>query len=80
MNTDTGNFDASELSSRKLWQLVTTETEEQVSADQLGAAQLGAAQLSAAQLREAIEELAARRHYLDELQRLGKLGSLPQDS
>ncbi len=63
MNTDTGTFNASELSSRKLWQLINTGAE---------------AQVSAAELREAIEELAARRHYLEELQRLGKLGGLPQ--
>ena len=60
MDTKATLFDASELCSRKLWQLVTTENAEQVSEDQL---------------REAVAELAERRHYLNELQRLGKLDS-----
>ena len=58
MDTKARIFNASELCSRKLWQLVTTETTEQVSEDQL---------------REAVAELAERRYYLTELQRLGKL-------
>ena len=56
MNTE--KFNARELCSRKLWQIVSTETDEQV---------------SARELREAIAELAARRHYLEQLQQIGKL-------
>lgn len=55
---NTVNFNPRELCSRKLWQLVSTETAEQV---------------SARELQEAIAELAARRHYLQQLQQLGKL-------
>lgn len=58
MNIETIHFDASELCSRKLWQLVNTPAERDI---------------SEAELREAIAELAARRHYLEELQRIGKL-------
>ena len=56
MNTE--KFNPRELCSRKLWQLVSTETDEQV---------------SARELQEAIAELAARRHYLDQLQQIGAL-------
>ena len=56
MNTQ--QFNPSELCSRKLWQLVNAETEEQV---------------GDRQLREAIAELATRRHYLDQLQQIGAL-------
>ena len=50
------NFNAHELCSRKLWQIINTENND--SAD--------------ANLRAAVEELAARRHYLAELSDLGK--------
>jgi hypothetical protein len=64
MTVETLRFKASELCSRKLWQMVNTETE------------LG---FSASQLEEAVAELAARRHYLTELQEMGKLGvDLPE--
>jgi hypothetical protein len=56
MNTE--KFNPRELCSRKLWQLVSTETDEQV---------------SARELQEAVAELAARRHYLDQLQQIGAL-------
>jgi hypothetical protein len=56
MNTQ--QFNPSELCSRKLWQPVNAETEEQV---------------GDRQLREAIAELATRRHYLDQLQQIGAL-------
>ena len=59
MTLQTSSFDASELCSRKLWQLVNDEAEARMSRDQLQAA---------------IEELASRRHYLAELSRMGKLG------
>ena len=48
-----------ELCSRKLWQLVS-------------AADGG--NTSAAELAEAVAELAERRHYLEQLRELGKLG------
>ena len=51
-------FSAQALCSRKLWELVTTNPEESV---------------GEAQLREAVAELELRRHYLSELQQLGKL-------
>lgn len=52
-------FNASELCSRKLWQLVNSTTEQSV---------------EASELQQAVNELAARRHYLAELSRMGKLG------
>lgn len=55
--TDT-EFKASELCSRKLWQLVN---------------QSRGGSLGEVELREAIAELAARRHYLRELEDLGRL-------
>jgi len=57
---NTLKFDPRELCSRKLWQLVSTETDEQV---------------SERELREAIAELANRRHYLEQLQQIGPLES-----
>lgn len=51
-------FDPRELCSRKLWQLVSTESEEQVGEKEL---------------RQAVAELAARRHYLEQLQQMGVL-------
>ena len=59
MTVETLRFNASELCSRKLWQLINTH-------DGSG--------MSAGQLEEAIAELADRRHYLTELEQLGKLG------
>lgn len=58
MTIQLNEFDASELCSRKLWQLVSSEKEAPVSGDQL---------------QQAIEELTIRRHYLAELSRMGKL-------
>ncbi|MCB1841432.1 MAG: hypothetical protein KDI09_00585 [Halioglobus sp.] len=60
---DTTKFIASELSSRKLWQLVEAPD---------------AANITERQLSEAIAELARRRHYLQDLQELGKLGRQPK--
>ncbi len=51
-------FNPTELCSRKLWQLVSTETDEQV---------------SERELKDAIAELAKRRHYLEQLQQIGAL-------
>ena len=55
---NTVKFNPRELCSRKLWQLVSTESGKQVDADEL---------------QEAVAELATRRHYLDQLQRIGIL-------
>jgi hypothetical protein len=55
---NTIKFNPSELCSRKLWQLVSTETDEQV---------------GERELREAIAELATRRHYLEQLQQIGAI-------
>lgn len=55
---NTLKFNPSELCSRKLWELVSAETDEQV---------------SARELKEAIAELATRRHYLEKLQELGAI-------
>lgn len=52
------DFNASELCSRKLWQIVT---------------ETGDDAASEAELQAAIEELTTRRDYLAELSRLGKL-------
>jgi len=54
---DTQTFKMHEFSSRKLWEIVSTK-DKQSSEDELLAA---------------IRELAQRRHYLNELQQLGKL-------
>lgn len=51
-------FNPRELSSRKLWQLVNTPADEDVSEKEL---------------REAVAELATRRHYLAKLQQIGKI-------
>lgn len=56
---DTVKFNPQELCSRKLWQLVSTETDEQV---------------GERELREAVAELANRRHYLAQLQQIGAIG------
>ena len=58
---NTARINANELCSRKLWQLVNTPAEEPISESELS---------------EVIAELARRRHYLEELQELGKLGDL----
>ncbi len=58
MTLATKQFKASELCSRKLWQLVNDET---------------GAVMTAGELEQAIEELASRRHYLAELMQIGKL-------
>lgn len=59
---NTVKFDPSELCSRKLWELVSTETDEQV---------------GERELKEAIAELATRRHYLEKLQQLGAIEDNP---
>lgn len=62
MNTN-NTFDPRELSSRKLWQLVDTASQKR-EGERVGEREL----------REAIAELATRRHYLSRLQAIGKLG------
>jgi hypothetical protein len=57
---ETTRINASELCSRKLWQLVNAQTGEDISDTELS---------------EAIAELSRRRHYLQELQEMGKLGN-----
>ena len=54
----TSRFNAQELCSRKLWELVKSEPEQQQ-------------QINEAELKEAIQELAQRRHYLAELTEIG---------
>ncbi|MFT5482299.1 MAG: hypothetical protein ACI9GW_000948 [Halieaceae bacterium] len=56
MNRLASQFNASELSSRKLWELVSG-IDEQIPAR--------------TELEEAVQELAERRHYLNELQQIG---------
>ena len=58
MNMNIVEFNAQELCSRKLWQLVNTPTPKEIGENEL---------------KEAIEELASRRQYMEELQRIGKL-------
>tara|TARA_R110002110_G_scaffold91264_2_gene237491 strand:+ start:110928 stop:111119 length:192 start_codon:yes stop_codon:yes gene_type:complete len=55
---NTTEFKPQELCSRKLWQLVTTREQQE---------------FNERELREAIAELAARRRYLAELRKMGKL-------
>lgn len=55
---NTLNFNPRELCSRKLWQIVRAETREQV---------------NERELKEAIAELAKRRHYLEQLQQIGAI-------
>jgi len=55
-------FNAQELCSRKLWEIVNTAP---------GTAQ----DINESELRDAINELAERRHYLAELTEIGKAGS-----
>jgi U3 small nucleolar RNA-associated protein 14 len=57
-NMNTTTFNAQELCSRKLWQMVNTTSSKNVSDNEL---------------RAAIEELATRRRYLEELAEIGKL-------
>jgi hypothetical protein len=56
---ETTRFNARELCSRKLWQLVTTREADKV---------------NDIELQAAINELATRRRYLAELREIGKLG------
>ena len=55
---NTARFNAQELCSRKLWQLVNTPTNEEISTNEL---------------TEAIAELSRRRHYLEKMQETDKL-------
>ena len=55
---ETTRFNARELCSRKLWQLVTTRE---------------ASEVNDLELQAAINELATRRRYLAELREIGKL-------
>jgi hypothetical protein len=57
MTVDNTPFNASELCSRKLWQIISTPESETGACD----------------LRAAVAELAARRHYLEELEEIGQL-------
>lgn len=56
---DNRTFNASELCSRKLWQMVN-RTE--------------GSDVATSELQKAISELTTRKHYLAELARIGKLG------
>ena len=56
---NTVKFNPQELCSRKLWQLVNMPDKVSISDHELS---------------EAVAELARRRHYLEELQEIGKLG------
>lgn len=59
MTTNNNHFNPGELCSRKLWQLVANERDQSIGRQAL---------------QKAIDELAERRHYLAELERIGKLG------
>lgn len=59
MTMNTTSFNPRELCSRKLWQLVSM-TEDK-------------AKVSEQELQQAVTELATRRHYLAQLQQIGKL-------
>ena len=61
---ETVKFNAEELCSRKLWQLLNTETDKNINDNELS---------------EVIAELAKRRHYLEELQEIGKLSQYSPD-
>lgn len=54
-------FNPQELCSRKLWDLVSTEQQQQ--------------NIDEADLLDAVKELAERSHYLAELTKIGKLGN-----
>ena len=58
---ETVKFNPEELCSRKLWQLLSTETDESSNDTDLS---------------EVIAELAKRRHYLEKLQDTGKLSQI----
>ena len=58
------DFNAGELCSRKLWQIVTDPKAERA---------------GKAELEAAVAELSARRHYLNELVTLGKLDARPTE-
>lgn len=60
MTLATKQFNARELCSRKLWQLVSEEDTQAI---------------SSRELEQAVKELASRRHYLAELAQIGKLES-----
>jgi hypothetical protein len=66
MTIETLGFNASELCSRKLWQLVNTTASSDDYSD--------------SELQAAIAELATRRHYLAELAQIGKLGENSPDT
>ena len=57
MRREYQQFNAQELCSRKLWEMVSHHSE--------------TADASSDQLRDALQELSARRHYLIELERIG---------
>jgi len=61
---ETVKFNAEELCSRKLWQLLNTETDKNINDYELS---------------EVIAELAKRRHYLEKLQEIGKLSQYSPD-
>ena len=61
---ETVKFNAEELCSRKLWQLLITETDKNINDNDLS---------------EVIAELAKRRHYLEKLQEIGKLSQYSPD-
>tara|TARA_B110000444_G_scaffold259326_1_gene302709 strand:- start:9 stop:191 length:183 start_codon:yes stop_codon:yes gene_type:complete len=58
MKAESQNFNAKELCSRKLWEIVTNTELEMTSSDEL---------------KDSLNELALRRHYLKELEQLGLL-------
>jgi hypothetical protein len=55
---NTVKFNPRELCNRKLWQLVSSEIDHQA---------------NEMELREAIAELAERRHYMEQLQQIGAI-------
>lgn len=61
---NTNKFNAQELCSRKLWQMVNNDSLQEINSRELS---------------EAVEELAKRRHYLEKLQEIGKLSELPKN-
>lgn len=65
-NFNSAGLDASQLCSRKLWQLVSGNVTGRVKDSDHD-------KISDKDLSAAIEELAKRRHYLEELQKIGKL-------
>ncbi len=61
MNTE--KFNAQELCSRKLWQLLNAGTGDGVNDSELD---------------EVVAELVKRRHYLEKIQEMGKLGDITE--